>query len=431
MKPTKARIRMYQMGFGDCFLVTFHYPKQRRHLLIDFGSMGHAKGALPNPMMRVAKDIAAEVGDDPFVVVATHRHKDHISGFDPGPAGNGTGAVIAGLKPAFVVQPWTEDPKLPTNATKARASRGVKAMHARQQTLDSLHAIASEVVLRRAPGLNRSAGTRAYAKQLDFLGQDNLKNERAVRNLMEMASNEYAHAGRKTRLSKFLPGVAVDVLGPPTIKQHEDVAKQRRVDHEQFWHLQAAAMRAQSASSHKRAAGLAAGTRHVSGRFAPPWARWCVRAMRSENAEQTLALVRILDSAMNNTSLILLFRCGKQSLLFPGDAQIENWEYALNTPTLRKKLKSVSLYKVGHHGSLNATPKDLWRDWFPKGTRTRAQQRKMVSLLSTMGGKHGDADTRTEVPRTKLVRALKQNTMLKSTESLKPAVLYEDVVVAF
>mgnify|MGYP006196520583 CR=1 FL=1 len=37
---------------------------------------------------------AAEVGDDPFAVVATHRHKDHISGFDPGADGNGAGASM-------------------------------------------------------------------------------------------------------------------------------------------------------------------------------------------------------------------------------------------------------------------------------------------------------------------------------------------------
>jgi len=44
-----------------------------------------------------------------------------------------------------------------------------------------------------------------------------------------------------------------------------------------------------------------------------------------------LSIVRILDQSMNNTSLILLFTVGKKSFLFPGDAQIENWTYALAT----------------------------------------------------------------------------------------------------
>jgi len=36
-----------------------------------------------------------------------------------------------------------------------------------------------------------------------------------------------------------------------------------------------------------------------------------------------------LDHAMNNTSVILLIQAGDRRLLFCGDAQIENWEYAL------------------------------------------------------------------------------------------------------
>lgn len=50
--------------------------------------------------------------------------------------------------------------------------------------------------------------------------------------------------------------------------------------------------------------------------------------------------------------------------LFGGDAQIENWSYLLDQaekdPSQRKKLEKVDLYKVGHHGSRNATPKSLF-----------------------------------------------------------------------
>ncbi len=41
-KPTSVTIRSYQVGFGDCFLVSFNYGEDgtaaRRHVLIDFGS---------------------------------------------------------------------------------------------------------------------------------------------------------------------------------------------------------------------------------------------------------------------------------------------------------------------------------------------------------------------------------------------------------
>ena len=72
--------------------------------------------------------------------------------------------------------------------------------------------------------------------------------------------------------------------------------------------------------------------------------------------------MRSIDDALNNTSLILLFDIGGKKLLFPGDAQIENWRYALfDAPTggdIRASLADVAIYKVGHHGSLNGTPED-------------------------------------------------------------------------
>lgn len=71
-----------------------------------------------------------------------------------------------------------------------------------------------------------------------------------------------------------------------------------------------------------------------------------------------------MDDQLNNTSLILLFSVegdgGTKRMLFGGDAQIENWEYALKLADVeanRVLLRDVDLYKVGHHGSRNATPR--------------------------------------------------------------------------
>ena len=38
--PKKLTIRAYGVGFGDCFLLTFHYAGKTgdRHVLIDFGT---------------------------------------------------------------------------------------------------------------------------------------------------------------------------------------------------------------------------------------------------------------------------------------------------------------------------------------------------------------------------------------------------------
>ena len=76
-----------------------------------------------------------------------------------------------------------------------------------------------------------------------------------------------------------------------------------------------------------------------------------------------------LDSDTNNTSLVLAFELvdSGQVLLFPADAQVGNWlswegiEWTLEENGKSRKVTSADLlartvfYKIGHHGSHNAT----------------------------------------------------------------------------
>jgi hypothetical protein len=69
------------------------------------------------------------------------------------------------------------------------------------------------------------------------------------------------------------------------------------------------------------------------------------------------ALAFSLDSAINNTSLVLLLSFAGQHLLFPGDAQWGNWRSWIDAAGGTDLLGQVSFYKISHHGSYNATPK--------------------------------------------------------------------------
>src|SRR5206468_700282 len=112
-----------------------------------------------------------------------------------------------------------------------------------------------------------------------------------------------------------------------------------------------------------------------------------------------------------------LLEIGNRKLLFPGDAQIENWAYALQNKKWCELLKDVNLYKVGHHGSLNATPKSLWRLFRHKGDEHA--HNRLATLCSTKSGKHGSSKSGTEVPRRVLVDELKANSGFNSTEDYK------------
>jgi glyoxylase-like metal-dependent hydrolase (beta-lactamase superfamily II) len=84
--PSHVHLRMYRVGFGDCFLLSFDYPvplpdgRSVRHVLIDFGSTSLAKNQ--SNLVPIAKQINAHTnGGELDVVVVSHRHRDHLSAF--------------------------------------------------------------------------------------------------------------------------------------------------------------------------------------------------------------------------------------------------------------------------------------------------------------------------------------------------------------
>jgi hypothetical protein len=224
----------------------------------------------------------------------------------------------------------------------------------------------------------------------------------------------YLYADARANLR--LPGVKMHVLGPPTLKQSKAIRKMRSSDEVEFWMLLGATARKFTASGGAPFPGRDC----VSGARVPDHARWLRDHVRSVRAETLLSIVRTLDKQMNNTSLILLFEIGNARLLFPGDAQIENWEYAFKNPKYRELLAGTTLYKVGHHGSRNATPKEgLWGHFAKRSTK-HDDDGRMWSIVSTMAGKHGTTEA-TRVPRKTLVDALEFETNFRTTQNFERA----------
>lgn len=427
--PVSATIFAYQVGFGDCFLLRFNYPATKRHVLIDFGTTGLPDAVASNQMLTIAKDIAEKCGGKLDAVVATHRHADHISGFATKAGGAGSGDVIRALKPKVVIQPWTEDPALAVNARGpvAQAESPAAKKFAAVRALAHMHTISGQVVQMLDRPTNSLS--KRVAAELRFVGEDNLSNVSAVKNLATMGKKAvYTYSNSTAGLASILPGVTTHVLGPPTLKQTETVSKQRARDPDEFWQLQVRRL-TDEASIAMNATPLFPGAVIAKGGKLPLNARWIAYRLREASSDQALGLVRALDKQMNNTSLILLFETKTKKLLFPGDAQIENWQYALSKPDFTKLLAGIDVYKVGHHGSLNATPKTMWNLFTKKGgAKTKDRLR---SVMSTKPGKHGSISARTEVPRSTLLAELKANSELHSTDALKPGVLYEEIQIDF
>src|SRR5689334_12520159 len=182
------RIRMYRVGFGDCFLVSF--PVQGggyKHLLMDCGV--HTRGDI-GTMDRIIQNIATETGGKLALVVATHAHQDHISGF-----GRGKDVFSKFSEVDEVWMPWTENPD------DAQANKLKRKRQALVGQLQQHFAATGNTSPQAIAAVMNIAGNQAA---LDFL-HSGFNGKATVR---------YLQAGDKIQQSP-IPGLSIKVLGPP------------------------------------------------------------------------------------------------------------------------------------------------------------------------------------------------------------------------
>lgn len=348
-KPAEERVlsvRMYDVGFGDCFLVRIPTPEGKaRKILFDCGSIKQGGRPLKDVVRQVIDD-ARDAPEGPAhidVVVATHRHRDHISGFsDP---------AWAAVEVGEVWLPWTEKPDDP---------------HARKIQEDQ-HRLAEQLEKRLTLRLASAGGDAILRASLESgrqMALNALTNEAAMRTLYRGFAGEPKHRylpEEAATTSWFdiphLPGVTIHVLGPPrdeTIirdldppvwqsylryaEASEGVPSERPRPFREDWELKLAEYESDYP---------------LLWQALQPWEREAV-CKAGNSLDQAVAAA--LDKALNGTSLMLVLQVGTATLLFPGDAQWGTWRLALENPDWRKLLGAVTFCKVGHHGSHNATP---------------------------------------------------------------------------
>jgi len=388
--PVGIDFRAYNVGFGDCLLLSFTYAaaidgRAERHVLIDFGSTKAAKGG-PS-LADVAALIEADTHGKLDVVVLTHRHRDHLAGFDPATGGS----TIARLAPDAIVRPWTEVPDGEAPASAAPSP-------GRRKLLD---------VLAAGNGFARSLTSIPFAGRLSVaesslmgMAAMQLGNDRAIAQLNQLAAASSAHYLKfgDPLVLDMLPGVTFSVFGPPDPETWPAVLHQAAQSTE-YWlgagSADPAALAAAAAGTPIAMAGDAATL------LEPGPGRWLIDRLDDHLVRSAERLVHQLDSVLNNTSLVLLVEAAGHKLLLPGDAEVENWGYALTAAPdhadICDRLRGVDLYKVGHHGSRNATPK---QSLYPLLAVTPPDR---VAVMSTLVGFYG---TTNPVPNQALIDKL-------------------------
>jgi len=397
--PTRARIRMYRQGLGDCFLVTF-FGSPDRHFLIDCGTLGATTTGVR--LEAVIENIREATRDHLDVLIATHEHKDHVSGF----RGDPPAIDEITIDNAWVA--WTEDPN--DRLAKKIAKHKGDLINTIRLAADAMGVNRpNDPAEREWQEVNRSgmrellgfygdlppegtpiplalAGTvheamryvtESAASNGRFLSPGELieeewlpgiriyvlgppRSESALRNLGEHGSPElYAMA---TQFSKDLSACSTFSLSPKDFPGYRNVLEP----------AERQAFEAQLPFDPRFR--LEAADRHqCEARFATYFAGendW--RRIDGDWLSGGSDLALQLDSYTNNTSLVLAFEFVDDGrvILFPADAQVGNWlswhdhtweigeGRSRRTVTARDLLARTVFYKVGHHASHNATVRE-------------------------------------------------------------------------
>ncbi len=330
---------MYRPGFGDCFLITFGTGVDAHHVLVDFGA--HMHGEI-GTMGRIMDDLVTTTGSKLGVIVATHQHRDHISGFGQ------FAARFSNFKIGQVWLPWTDNPHDPDAASLRKKHLAL---------YDAL-----ETHLRF--GLGATEADPKYAAALDALS--NLRgNETAVTELQRgfgTGANVHFFEGNAS-VPKVggIAGLSAEFLAPP-----KDTTFLSRMDPPANQHfLTAPGVRANGVRPFPKleinAEPPDADYLAIVKEGQPVLSPETMKALQDITEAPAERLALALDSVRNNTSLVILFRYQGKVLLFPGDAQWGNWQSWIGTDRARQLLSEVDFLKVAHHGSENATPVDVVR----------------------------------------------------------------------
>lgn len=400
-------VRHYCQGIGDCHLLSF--PREdggRYFILIDCGVHSGVSGGA-DKIREVVADIATVTKRIDLLVV-THEHWDHVSGF------MSAADAFAAIHVEDVWFAWTED----SNDALARDFDTYRG-----QALAALQMASSR--LAGLSGADASLGTlgRELGQVLGFhFGAAGDKVRKARNAARDMAKGKvvYQQPGAGPLALPGVSGVKVYVLGPPRDPKALGLEERDSELYGQglaggFGMAMAQALMGYAAGSSAEDDGspfdpeighslaeilpLASGPAtpkpgdlavaraaplvqllhaHYSG---PADASAVARGKKATDPTASdqgwrridgdwlgLAadLAMQLDRGVNNTSLVLAFEFGDRRVaLFVGDAQVGNWlswqgltwgagESAVTGPDL---LKRTVYLKVGHHGSHNATLK--------------------------------------------------------------------------
>ena len=195
---TGLRVRMFRVGFGDFFLLSVPTSGGAKHILIDCGV--HAKDL--KSIGAAVTEMAKACGSELALLVMTHRHADHISGFYT------CRDVFKQISVERVWMSWFEDP-------------GNKTAVAFQAGLNALAGQLSNRLAARSDGGSEELAAMAENITGGMAADGRSANQGALDVLHNGFKNKpvygYFQSGDKPTLPQDLvdAGLSAQILGPP------------------------------------------------------------------------------------------------------------------------------------------------------------------------------------------------------------------------
>lgn len=334
----KLLIRAYNVELGDCIYCRIPDARAGRngaaddfHMLIDCGSWGSVAS-----LKSAIEHLKTELPDAGHgkkrldLLVVTHEHKDHIAGFD---ADLFEDLAIANI--------WM--------------STAMNRAHPQSRRAFALQGFAKTAIRELA------AQNLALDPELqELVGLYGVSNDDALETLQTTLPRanrikpKYVHAGdTAASLGIALKNTTIEVLGPEQDIDGYYLGEDPDVS------LRGLTETAAPFKSHVPKGSDAMPCNIGAADF---------RKLQSRMMSNALAFADEAGSVINNTSVVLLIEWKRKRLLFVGDAEWDtryrdkkknaSWNvmWHLHKDRLGKPLDFL---KIGHHGSINATP---WND---------------------------------------------------------------------
>jgi hypothetical protein len=314
-------VRAYNVLFGDAILVSWDEDDGLHHAWIDFGNF-HTD---PNTVFeKVYGDVLLRTKGKLDLLVVTHRHLDHMEGFFSLRKRFAKDFAIKRLWHAHVT-PATDDVfKIASNHVRGLLPRA---------SLDGRGEIGR--IFRNNFGA-AGVGTK---DRMDAILKD-IPVDRAV------AIHRDLSLAQSQALPPGLKRLKIEILAPE---------KNSSLYLQPLQHALALRGVRLSAGGRRRKDGAVdpfAGARSVRAESSRLLKLADLARLRRQLRSGGLDLLTAVDTTRNNTSIVMRWSYGKTRLLFTGDAEEKSWELMRK----RKGLLGAHLVKVGHHGSINASP---------------------------------------------------------------------------